>query len=184
MALDLSTPKSPPSKAAPKTTAKPGVAKDVDSVKNTRMATCIETAEAGAGILALFGFHADAGLIMMHGAAMADVAVSIGDEHEKVGDAIDILGKNSIWTKIIGVAMVVGAQVGVNHGLLKPERFVSAGVVSKATLEAMSKSKLAELEIQARLQAQANEKRLADLERQARELLSPEVIDGEMVDAR
>ena len=182
MALDLTAPKSPPAKPAPKSTAKPGVARDTNAMQSARMKTCVETVEGFAGIFAIFGMHADAGMLMMHGAAMADAAVSIGEEHEKVGDAIDILGKNSVWMKLFGVGMVVGAQVAVNHGLIKNvDRVAAAGVVTPATLEAMSKAKLAEIELQAKMQYEENKRRLAQIEAQYREVYQPSTIDGERV---
>jgi hypothetical protein len=165
MALDLSAPKSPPAKpqqkAAPKTT--PGVAKPKEQINQERLGTCVETIEGIAGIAAMFGAHADAGLLMMHGGGIATTAVEMGEEYEKVGDVIDILGKNSAWVKVFGLAMVIGGQFAVNHGWIKnPDRMAGAGIVTPDTLIAMSKTKLAEIEMQAR-QAQME----AEMKRQA-----------------
>lgn len=184
MALDLTAPKSPPAKAAPKSTAKPGIAKNVEQVNTGRMKTCVETVEAFAGLFAILGMHADAGMLMMHGGSLADVAVDIGEEHDKVGDAIDILGKNSVWMKLLGVGMVIGGQVAVNHGWIKNvDRMAAAGVVTPETLSALSKSKLAEIELQAKMAHEANKRRLAEIEAQSREMYQPRTIDGQRVDA-
>jgi hypothetical protein len=172
MALDLTAPKSPPAKATPKTPAKqPGIAKDTNQINSGRMKTCVETVEGFAGIFAILGMHADAGMLMMHGGQMADAAVSIGEEHEKVGDAIDILGKNSVWMKLLGVGMVVGAQFGVNHGWIKnADRMAAAGVVSPETLITMSKTKLAEIELEAQLQYEASQRKLSEMNARRSEL--------------
>lgn len=165
MALDLTAPKSPPAKTAPKTTntKTPGVVKPKEQINQERLGICVETVEGLAGIAAIFGMHADAGLLMMHGGSMATVATEMAEEHEKVADVIDILGKNSAWMKILGIGLVVGAQLAVNHGFIKhPEKLAGAGVVSKDTLIAMSQTKLAEIEMQARqAQMDAERKRIA-----------------------
>lgn len=182
MALDLTAPKAPPAKTVAKTTsspkALPGVAKDKAVVNQTRLAICIETLEGVAGLAAIFGAHADAGLLMMHGGGIATTAVEIGEEHEKVGDVIDILGKNSIWMKILGIGLVVGGQFAVNHGWIKnPERMAGAGIVTPDTLIAMSKTKLAEIELEAKraqmdaeMKRQAMHKQYEEMERQRHEM--------------
>lgn len=187
MALDLSAPKSPPSKPAAKSggTSAPKVQRKPEEVYSGRMKACVDTLEAAAGLGAMFGLHADAGLIMMHGGGLADAVVTVADEHEKVGDFIDILGKNSVWTKLIGVSILFGSQLLVNHGIIKDYTTMgNAGVVSPETLIAISKAKMAEIEMEALRAKQQADQRLAQMQAQARQMYQPEVIDGEYVDAR
>lgn len=179
MALDLTAPKAPPAKAAPKSTAKPGVKVSSEDIVRTRLGTCVEVCEAGAGLLAIFGMHADAGLIMMQGGGLSEIAVEISTEHEKVGDAIDILGKNSMWTKLIGAGLIFFAQLGVNHGLIKNyDKMAGAGVVSPETLISLSKAKMAEIEMAALEKQRAAEAQLAEMQRQYREKYQSAVVDG------
>jgi hypothetical protein len=185
MALDLTAPKAPPAKPATAKSAnasKPGVKVAPEQISNARLKTCVEVCESTAGLFAIFGMHADAGLIMMQGGTISQTVVEIGQEHEKVGDVIDILGKNSMWTKLIGVGLLFFGQLGVNHGLIKNyDKMAGAGIVSPDTLVAMSKAKLAQIEMAALAQQREAQEQLVAMQKQYREEYQSTVIDGQPV---
>jgi hypothetical protein len=186
MALDLTKPKAPPAKTtqskSKSNTGKPGVAQSEDQLYQHRMKICIETADAMTGVMAVFGLHADAGLLMMQGAVISDAVVTVAKEHEKVADGIEILGKGSIWTKLIGAGLIVGAQLCVNHGIIKnPEKLAGAGVVTPETLINLSKTRLMEIELEAIKQQQEAQKRLEAARAEAQRIAEGSVINGETV---
>lgn len=176
MALDL-TVTSPPAKPATnkptKSTAKtPGVVRSKDEITEHRTKICTEVVEGTAGLLALFGLHADAGMLMVHGNTIISTAVTTADEHEKAADAIEILGKSSLWFTVGGVILLLGTQVAVNHKWLKAEKFAGAGVKTPETLASIARTQLAEMEIEAMEQQEKAEEKQRELQRRRAEFAS------------
>jgi hypothetical protein len=89
-----------------------------------------------------FGQFADAGAIGQHGPSLSSEVMVLVDKNAKIAKKLDLLIEIGPYTGIIAAALPFLAQILVNHGVFKAERFANAGVVHPETLEAQMKTQL------------------------------------------
>lgn len=125
--------------------------------------------EAAGGILQILGYgcvlvgwHADAGAIGQHGPGLAHELAVVAETDSNLAKGLDSLLQVGPYGTLIVAAMPLALQVMANHGILKPEAFAAAGVVSPAALSADVKATLAEQSRQALLRQRDAEKRLRE----------------------
>jgi len=107
-----------------------------------------------------FGDFADAGTIGMHGPNISSEVMKLVQKNNKIAKKLDILIEVGPYTGIIAAALPFLAQILVNHGIFKPERFANAGVVHPEVLESQMKTQLQMQQMMAMRQQQEAEARL------------------------
>lgn len=100
-----------------------------------------------------FGQFADAGAIGEHSGAMTKEIVALAEKNKQIASKVDLLIEVGPYAGLVAVALPFALQILCNHGILKPENFVNAGVVTKETLEHRMKSALLKQQMEA-MQAQ------------------------------
>lgn len=111
------------------------------------------------------GRHADVGALALHGPPLCAEVAKLGDDNAKIGEAIDRFTALGPYAGVLSAAIPLLVQIGINHGRVAAEAGAQFGAVSKATLEAQVRAKMAAGEAQAKMMVLAAEREAQEAER-------------------
>jgi len=110
------------------------------------------------GVSIGLGWWADAATYQMHGPTLADEAVRIADDNEKVGALLDKWAEIAPMGNLVTAVAMMGLQLAANHKLISAERAVMFGASDPIVLETEMKSRV-QLQIMEQRKAAADKAR-------------------------
>lgn len=148
----ISTPPPPKTPRAPKTGTPPkSVASDKTAERSEGLRGWCQIAEA---ILIGFRQYADAATITTYGPPLSEEIANLAADNDKIAALVDPIVSTGPYGALLAITIPMGAQLAVNHGLLKAG---AMGTVPRETLSARVEASLARAQADALRAQQAAE---------------------------
>lgn len=168
MPIDMTGSKAPPRKsgprAAPKTVARTNAREEaVNGLFQLGQFGCV-----------MFGQHADAAAIGMHGANISREIVNLADMNEKIGAAVDYLLQAGPYAGLVTACLPLALQILANH-----KRIPSQGVPGIYPPEMLAAQFEAEQQAQALRMAQESQAAQEEIARIQGEMAAAQMANGQ-----
>lgn len=129
------SPPPPPRNAAKKTTARQPAKppQDPEQAKQQRIIYrqngVIGLGQIGVFITGIFGWKADSGTIAMYAPEIGKEAAELAESNEQLGAQLDRAAELGPYAALLAIGVQFGAQIAVNHGWLKADRFGAGSTI-------------------------------------------------------